>query len=82
MVIKSIMDISPEMNSMEAKLELNENVCCKSFCRLEYWMVKCSNENLQFSSVDWENWNKLEVISLHNLKAKMQCYALTQYVWL
>ena len=75
------MDISSEMNSMEAKLEQNENVCRKRFSRLEFWMVKMFQMEISsFQSVDCENWSKLEITSLHNLKAKMQCYVLTQYV--
>ena len=42
---------------------------------------KCSKLNFtNFQSVVCENCSKLEINSLHNLKATMKCYVLTQYV--
>ena len=39
------------------------------------------NENFQFSKcVVCENCSKLEINSLHNLKARVKYYVLTQYV--
>ena len=69
-VIESTTDISSEMNSMEAELEQNESLCLESCCRLDL---------MKRQSVLCEKCSKLEINSLHNLKASMK-YVLTQYV--
>ena len=79
-MIESTVDISSEMNSMEAKLKQNESLCLDSCCILELMKrqnvtkMKISN----FQSVD--NCTKVEINSLHNLKTSMKYYVLTQNV--
>ena len=79
-MIESTTDISSEMNSMEAELEQNENLCLKSCCRLE--LMKHKNvPKLKFSNfqnVVCINCSKLEINSQHNLKDSLKYYTVLQ----
>ena len=82
-MIESTTDISSEMKSMEAKLEQNKSLCLESCCRLELMKrqnVPIKMEIFNFQSVVCKNWTKLEINSLHNLKASMKYYVLTRNV--
>ena len=62
---------------MEAELEQNKSLCLESCCRLE--LIK--NGNFQFLKCRLQELRtKLEINSLHNLKARKRYYVLTQYV--
>ena len=82
-MIESTTDISSEMKNMEAELEQNKSLCLES-CTLQIRVdeaSKCSKmEIFDFQSVVCKNCIKLEINSLHNLKASMKYYVLTQYV--
>ena len=81
-MIESTKDISSEINSIEAELKENESICLENCCRLKLMKrqnvpkMKISN----FQSVVCENFSKLKINYLRNLKASMKYYVLTQYV--
>ena len=69
-MIESTTDISSEMDIMELlQIRVNEASECSK--------MKISN----FQSVVCENCSKLEIKYLHNLKASIKYYVLTQYVF-
>ena len=79
-MIESTTDISSEMKRVEAELEQNKSLCLESCCRVNE-ASKCSKMDIfNFQSVVCKNCTKLEINSLHNLKASMTYYVLTQYV--
>ena len=80
-MIESTTDISSEMKSMEAELEQNKSLSRELFQIKVNEASKCSKmEIFNFQSVICKNCTKLEINSLHNLKASMKYYVLTQYV--
>ena len=73
-MIESTTDISLEMNSMEVELKENESICLENCCKLEL-MKRQNVPKRTFRIV-----SKLGINYLHNLKASMKYYVLTQYV--
>ena len=81
-IIPSTTDISSEMKNIEAELEQNKSLLSRELLQIRVNEAsKCSKmEIFNFQSVVCKNCTKLEKNSLHNLKARMKYYVLTQYV--
>ena len=79
-MIESTGDSFSDMNSMEAELEQNERLSLELLQLKVNEASKCSKMKIfNFQGVVWENCSKLEINSLHNLRATIKYYVLTQY---
>ena len=70
------------MNIMEAELKENGSTLSRELLQIRVNEAsKCSKMKISnFQSVVCENYSKFEINYLHNLKASVKYYVLTQYV--